>query len=245
MHSFTDDELIGFYEAALGPLHNPTEDWLADALVWLRRIVAAESMEDAVQAAAVWTGESTREAAGLAEKLRAVAGRPVPAPRPVTQTDPRVVHIGDVKYETMSRGSKFSSRSQHLSAATSAEKLGCTLYEVAPGKRAFPFHAHYGIEEALFVLSGKGTLRLGKSRIPVRAGSYAAFPPGPGTAHQLINTGTTTLRYLCISSGADPEVVVYPDSNKVMASAGGSPPKVRIIARANENLGYWDDEDVG
>ena len=142
-------------------------------------------------------------------------------------------------------GSRFSSRCQHLSAATAAQKLGCSLYEVAPGKRAFPFHAHLGTEEALFVLSGKGTLRIGGEQIPVRAGSYAAFPPGLDTAHQLVNTGTAPLRYLCMSSASDPDVVVYPDSGKVMAAAGGWPPKVRVVARAKDSLDYWDGEDIG
>ncbi len=243
METYTDEELLGFYEAALGPLHNPTADWLADALVWIRRIVTADTLEDAVKAAAVWTGESARECRGLAEGLRVASGQALPAPPPPAPADPRVVHVDDVQQETLEHGRRFSSRHQRLSAATPAVKLGCTLYEVPPGCRAFPFHAHFGIEEALFVLSGTGTLRLGEAEIPVREGSYAAFPPGPDAAHQLINTGATPLRYLCFSSGSDPEVVVYPDSGKVMAAAGGWPPKVRLIARQGESLGYWDGED--
>ena len=123
-------------------------------------------------------------------------------------------------------------------------KLGCSLYEVAPGKRAFPFHAHHGTEEAIFILAGEGTLRLGDGEHVVGAGTYAAFPPGADAAHQLINTGTTTLRYLCLSSKADPDVVTYPDSGKTLASAGGDS-GVRIMARFVNNLGYWDGEDVG
>ncbi|MDG1483417.1 MAG: cupin domain-containing protein [Myxococcota bacterium] len=245
MNSVTDDQLIGFYEAALGPLHNPTADWLADALVWLRRIVVAETMTDAVKAAMVWTGEREQVAAELAEKLRAAAGHPVPIAAALPERNRNVTHVLDVTVDTVSRGSRFSSRCQNLSAATAAQKLGCSLYEVAPGKRAFPLHAHFGTEEALFVLSGKGTLRIGDERIPVRAGSYASFPPGPDTAHQLVNTGSTPLRYLCMSSASDPDVVVYPDSGKVMAAAGGWPPTVHVVARAGDRLDYWDGEDVG
>lgn len=245
MNSFTDDQLIGFYETALGPLHNPTADWLADALVWLRKIVAAETMTDAVKAAMVWIGEPEPVAAELAEKLRAAAGQPAPIAAADPAQNPHVTHVSDVTVDTVVRGSRFSSRCQRLSAATTAQRLGCSMYEVAPGKRALPFHAHFGTEEALFVLSGKGTLRIGDERIPVRAGSYASFPPGPDTAHQLVNTGTTPLRYLCMSSTSDPDVVVYPDSGKVTAAAGGWPPTVRVVAREGDSLGYWDGEDVG
>ena len=242
MDSYTDDELIGFYETAIGPLHNPSPDWLADALVWLRRIVTAASTQEAATAASMWTGETPREMAEFAEQLRAAAGKAAPPPEPAAAADSRIVHVNDIQSETIAHGHKYSSQYRSLSMAAGGVKLGCSLYEVAPGKRAFPFHAHYGIEEAIFILSGEGTLRLGAEEFQVRAGTYTAFPPGPDAAHQLINTGSTTLRYLCLSSGSDPEVVIYPDTGKVMALAGGWPPKIRLIGREADNLGYWDDE---
>ena len=241
MESYTDDDLLRFYEAALGPLHNPTDDWLADALVWIRRIVVADSVEKAISMAVAWTGESPQDVRELALKLREAAGK-APPPPPAEPADSRIVNADTVKQEHLRHGRTFGSTFQRLSDAAGGEKLGCSLYEVAPGKRAFPFHAHYGMEEAIYVLEGEGTLRLGEGEFAVRAGTYAAFPPGPDAPHQLINTGTTPLRYLCLSSGSGPEVVVYPDSGKVLAAAGGWPPKVRVIARLGENLGYWDGE---
>lgn len=41
------------------------------------------------------------------------------------------------------------------------------------------------------------------------------MPPGPAFAHQLVNTGKTVLRYLCISANMTPDVCFYPDSGKV------------------------------
>ena len=245
MDAYTDDALLGFYEAAIGPLHNPTEDWLADALVWIRRIVVAENLTDATSMAVAWTGEAPVEVRVMAEKLRAAAGHEVPVAAPTAPGDPRVVHIKDVEPQHLSKGRHFDSQFRRLSAATGGVKLGCSMYEVKPGKRAFPFHAHYGIEEAIFILAGEGTLRLGETEMVVRGGTYAAFPPGADAAHQIINTGTTVLRYLCLSSGADPEVVIYPDSGKIMAMAGGWPPEVRMVAKQGESLDYWDGEDIG
>lgn len=156
-----------------------------------------------------------------------------------------VVHEDDIDRRTTSAGTRFASTSRRLGAAAGGRGLQCTLYEVEPGKTAFPFHAHMGIEEGLYVLEGTGTLRLGHERHEVRPGSYAAFPVGEEHAHQLINTGDGPLRYLCLSDTADPEVVVYPDSGKVMCAAGGWPPKIRQIARRGESLGYYDGEDTG
>ena len=53
------------------------------------------------------------------------------------------------------------------------------------------------------------------------------------------------LRYLCLSTSSDPEVVVYPDSGKVAAIAGGWPPETRHIGRLGEGVGYYDGEDTG
>lgn len=50
--------------------------------------------------------------------------------------------------------------------------------------------------------------------VPVAEGDFVAMPPGPECAHQLTNTGTTVLRYLCMDSKAHPDVTVLPDSQK-------------------------------
>ena len=45
----------------------------------------------------------------------------------------------------------------------------------------------------------------------MRAGDYVALPVGPESAHQLVNTGAATLRYLCVSTLQPTDVVVFPD----------------------------------
>ena len=47
-----------------------------------------------------------------------------------------VVSERNVKWIEHSRGEKFGYRRKSLSSATGGEKLGCSLYEVPPGKRA-------------------------------------------------------------------------------------------------------------
>src|SRR5262245_46144049 len=84
-------------------------------------------------------------------------------------------------------GHHFGARARPLGRNAGATRLGCTLYELPPGKRGFPFHYHLANEEAIYILEGEATLRLGNREIAVRVGDYIALPVGPDHAHQLIN----------------------------------------------------------
>lgn len=133
---------------------------------------------------------------------------------------------------------------RRLGAAAAGNMLGANLTEVPPGAVSFPFHYHCATEEALYVLRGTGTARIGDARVAVREGDYLAFPVGPEHAHQMINDGTEPLVYLCVSASAQKvDVVAYPDSKKVAASAGTfEKPVHRWISRQGESLDYWDGE---
>ena len=150
-----------------------------------------------------------------------------------------LVRLEDAEWHESSHGEKFGARFARLGGAAGGQELRTSLYEVEPGRRAFPHHAHHGIEEALYVLEGEGTLRLGDEEHPVGPGSYAAFPAG-GLAHQLINTGETTLRYLAISAGTRADIVTYPDSGKVAAFAGDWD-----AMRFSHRGIYWDKDQPG
>lgn len=120
------------------------------------------------------------------------------------------------------------------------------MMELDPGKTAWPFHYHQANEEALYVLAGEATLRLGSQRLRVRAGDYVALPAGPDDAHQLTNTGAELVRYLVISTMVTPDVCVYPDANKVgvvgaLTDADGRPQRVVTFMRDAE-VDYWEGE---
>jgi uncharacterized cupin superfamily protein len=50
--------------------------------------------------------------------------------------------------------------------------------EVSPGRTAWPYHYHTANEEAIYILHGAGTLRVGNVRSTVTAGDYIALPAG-------------------------------------------------------------------
>jgi uncharacterized cupin superfamily protein len=156
---------------------------------------------------------------------------------------PNVVHQDEVPVMSTHKGNhRFSLR--RLGAAAGGQMLGANLTEVPPGAVSFPFHYHCATEEALYVVSGTGIARIGEQRVPVRAGDWVAFPVGPDSAHQMINDGAEPLVYLCVSASMQKvDVVGYPDSNKVAASAGSfEKPLHRWISRQGESVDYWDGE---
>src|SRR5689334_20542448 len=111
----------------------------------------------------------------------------------------QVVNIDEVEVRTEAKGG-FGFQARRLGTAAGSRALGCGYLEVPPGKTAFPFHFHSNFEEALYILEGTGTARIGEAKVEVRAGDYLAFPPGPSSSHALTNTGTGTLRYLAMSA---------------------------------------------
>jgi uncharacterized cupin superfamily protein len=111
-------------------------------------------------------------------------------------------------------------RGQRVGAAAGAEKLGATLYEVDPGGRVSPLHIHHANEELLIALSGRPTLRTGDGERELEAGEVVAFPAGRRGAHHVLNRSDEPARVLIASTMVYPEVVEYPDSQKVLALSG-------------------------
>ena len=141
------------------------------------------------------------------------------------------------------QGDFFAVKCRRIGSAAGNVALGCNLFELAPGKTAMPFHMHYGIEEAMYVLAGAGTLRLGSERHAVKAGDYVAFL-AEGDAHQLTNTGSDPLKYLVISTVSAADVVVYPDSKKVGVIAGSESMRAHFFEESSA-VGYWHGEQTG
>ncbi|WP_425614530.1 cupin domain-containing protein [Anatilimnocola sp. NA78] len=65
---------------------------------------------------------------------------------------------------------------------------------VAPGQTTQP-HYHPCSEEIYYILQGTGEMRIGGDRQTVGPGDAIAIPPG--APHQITNTGTVTLLFLC------------------------------------------------
>jgi uncharacterized cupin superfamily protein len=138
----------------------------------------------------------------------------------------------------------YDAMGARLARGTAASKLGASVDVLAPGKRGCPYHLHHAQEEMFIVIEGHGTMRVAGEMLAVKAGDVVFVPPGPEYPHQMINTSDAPLKYLSISTRDTPEVVEYPDSNKVLTQARGVGSDVGFarMNRLDTDLDYWDGE---
>lgn len=162
---------------------------------------------------------------------------------------PRIVNLNELPpANEREHGEKFASSHIAIGAPLGAKKLGYNVTEIPPGKTAFPYHYHWVNEELFLILEGTGELRWPGGTHPLKPMDLLCCPPGPDSAHQIRNTGTTPLRYLALSTIQDPEVVEYPDSGKygvtVGRKIGGTPQEsnFRVIAFKKDEVDYFAGE---
>lgn len=164
-----------------------------------------------------------------------------------------ILNVADAPLREMKKGSRYAAKLGRMGALIGANELGAQYHLVAPGKAAFPRHAHHRNEEMFVVLSGTGEYRRGDETWPIRVGDVIAAPASDGTqAHQIRNTGEAELAFVAISTRHDPEVVEYPDSRKFAVASrvpkdkglGGA--RTALIWREGQpSLDYWGGEDIG
>ncbi|MEF8801316.1 MAG: cupin domain-containing protein [Halolamina sp.] len=160
------------------------------------------------------------------------------------------VNEADLDWSETERGETAFRRKKLAAAAAGSEdpELGCSLYELPPGKRSWPYHYHTGNAEAFYVLAGEGMLRKPKDEHPLEAGVYVACPAGQTGAHRVVNDGDEPLRYLALSTMNAPDVTVYPDS-ETFGVYTSSPPggeNQRDVAgyyERDSDVDYWDGEE--
>ena len=91
-----------------------------------------------------------------------------------------------------------------------------SVYEIPPGKAAYPYHYHYKNEETFYILSGEGVLKTPDGEKRVAAGDFLFFPTGPEGAHKLTNCSEKeNLVYIDFDVVHDIDVAIYPDSDKI------------------------------
>lgn len=152
-----------------------------------------------------------------------------------------VVNLADVTFDDVEENGLYTSRHALFSQGIGAQDLGYNLTELPAGKAQCPFHNHRAEEEMFLILEGEGELRFGQSRYPLRAMDVIACPTGgPEVAHQIINTGASTLRYLAVSTLAPVELAEYPDSGKI--GVYGRDVERGGTWRASDTVDYYDGE---
>ncbi len=154
-----------------------------------------------------------------------------------------MANIYDANFEDRDAPPGFRSRRARIGFELGSELIGASLWELPPGEAAYPYHFHYSDEEVLIVLSGRPSLRTPAGVRELEEGEAVRFVLGEEGAHQVLNPTQQPVRFLALSSNGRPDIVVYPDSDKVSAAErrpdGGG---LRVIFRQAEQVDYWDGE---
>ena len=158
-----------------------------------------------------------------------------------------IINIDELEFTAFGKGDKFQAERAPVSPNIGAKNLGYAVIRLQPGQRAWPYHAHYAIEEMFYVISGAGTLRHAGEEYPIRAGDFIASPPDPEQPHQIINTSDEELVYIALSEDMTTDVMLYPDSGKYGVWSGDSsnfqaPTNFMVFARKESSVDYWDGE---
>jgi uncharacterized cupin superfamily protein len=146
-------------------------------------------------------------------------------------------------FEDGKRPEGFRSRRARIGYELGTELIGASLWEVPPGEAAYPYHFHYADEELVIVLSGRPSLRTPEGIRELEEGEALRFPLGEEGAHQILNRTEETVTFLAISSHGRPDVVVYPDSDKIgvgerLPRGGG----LRAFFRRSDGVDYFEGE---
>ncbi len=121
----------------------------------------------------------------------------------------------------------------------SADSTLVCVYEISPGKAAYPYHYHMKDEETFYIISGQGILRTPEGEKQVSAGDLLFFPAGSEGAHKLTNSSETEkLIYIDFDVIHDLDVAVYPDSGKIGVWGKG----INRVYPADADVDYYKDE---
>jgi uncharacterized cupin superfamily protein len=154
-----------------------------------------------------------------------------------------VPNINEPRFDEPREHAGFRALRARVGRQAGSERLGLSLWEVAPGEAAYPYHFHYAEEELVIVLRGRPSLRTSSGWRELAEGEVVAFLRGEGGGHQLVNRTTETVRFLALSTSGEPDIVSYPDSGKLGAFERRPQGEgFRAMFRAGDAVDYYDGE---
>lgn len=149
------------------------------------------------------------------------------------------VKIQDVPYQHKNQHEDYEYYKRVLVPHGSANQCAISVYEIPPGKSAYPYHYHTKNEETFYIISGSGLLKTPNGCKNVSAGDFLFFPANEKGAHKLTNSSESEmLIYIDFDTSNDLEVLFYPDSGKIGVWSEG----INKLFKANQQVEYYDGE---
>lgn len=119
-------------------------------------------------------------------------------------------------------------------------KCYVAIYELPPQKANYPYHYHLKNEEVFYIVSGTGILETPEGNKTISPGDIIVCPPSEQGAHRIINPSQTeTLVYLDFDTVNSPEVVIYPNSDKVGVIVNG---ESSTFYKRGTDVDYYEGE---
>jgi len=107
----------------------------------------------------------------------------------------RVIHPDDVPTGPVeTEGAEGVMIQEFITHREGAPTFAMRRFEIAPGGHT-PLHTH-AWEHEVYILEGEGILRGFEGEKPFRTGDAVLVPPGE--EHSFVNTGDSTLKFLCM-----------------------------------------------
>lgn len=149
------------------------------------------------------------------------------------------VRFEDVPSKHKSEHEGYEYYKRELVSKSDAHQCAISIYEVPPGKAAYPYHYHIRNEEAFYILRGIGLLETPTGNKEVSAGDFLFFPANEEGAHKLINTSKTeALVYIDFDTHNEIDVAFYPHSGKV----GIWGKNINQVYYTNKQVNYYSGE---
>jgi uncharacterized cupin superfamily protein len=147
-------------------------------------------------------------------------------------------------FEDGERPDGFKSKRARIGYELGTELIGCSVWEIPPGQAAYPYHYHYADEELVIVLDGEPSLRTPEGTRNLARGEAVRFGLGEEGAHQIFNATEETVALLAVSSNGRPDVIVYPDTDRIgvgerLPQGGGLR---AFFKREDARIDYFDGE---
>ncbi|MCH8327812.1 MAG: cupin domain-containing protein [Candidatus Marinimicrobia bacterium] len=160
----------------------------------------------------------------------------------------RFVGVGQLPWHDILKDGRLMFQRQFLGRSAGATQFGASLYLIPPGGQLWTYHYHHAEEEAIYVLEGKGSVRLPAGKTALQAGDYLALPVGPDGAHLVLADAGEPLRLLAVSTLHDIDVVSHPDSGKIgvfsrqpLKTSDGKAVK-RMFLHTDSPVSIWSGE---
>lgn len=114
--------------------------------------------------------------------------------------------------------------------------LDFDVRKLNPGEFSAPYHYHRYADELFYIISGCATLRTPEGLTEVTEGDILYFEAGKNSAHQLGNQSDTPCIYLDLRTSIGYDIVIYPDSDKIITVPEGE------LFSMNEQKTYFEGE---